>query len=400
MMDRQTNTVQPTENSAIAQSKLGGRWTPCVSAARPAGEPRPTLLGIFPGEGVGAEVIAAAMTVLDALESVRPLGIARRFGGPIGLAAHESGELAPEAANFCADIFRARGALFCGPGGGRFVYDLRKRFDLYCKIVPLKPAKSLLTAGRLKPGVLHGVDILVVRDNSGGIYQGTWGHRVDEREGRIAEQRFSYTEQQVRRIVLAAGRLALGRRGRLHVIVKDGGLPAISDLWRAAAERAAAEVGVEAVCLNADYAAYLLVQEPRSFDVLVTPNMVGDILADLGAVLLGSRGLSVSGNFSPEGLAVYQTGHGAAYDLAGTDRANPAAQILALAMMLRETYELPHEANRIEAALERVWRAGWRTADLFDNGADAEDKLVGTRRMGHLVAEAVRQLSGSQPVED
>jgi 3-isopropylmalate dehydrogenase len=130
--------------------------------------------------------------------------------------------------------------------------------------------------------------------------------------------------------------------------------------------------------------AYQLVRCAQRFDVIAAPNMFGDILADLAAVHLGSRSHSFSGNFSPDGWGVYQTNHGAAYDLAGTDRANPAGQILSLAMMLRVSFGREQEAWAIEAGLRRVWEEGWRTADTALQGT----KVVGTRELSSYVAEA------------
>jgi 3-isopropylmalate dehydrogenase len=363
-------------------------------------------MGIFEGEGIGPEVIGAALRMLDALESVRPLGIARWRGGAIGWQGEPgAGEVTGEAAAFCGRVFDAGGAILCGPGGGRFVYDLRRRFDLFCKIAPLKPASPLHGASRMRAEVVRGVDIVIVRDNAGGLYQGTWDARRESGEGcgdlkgaadgRVARHAFSYSERQVRRIVEVGAALARGegRRRRMHVVIKDGGVPAISQLWREVAETRARAGGVECICMNADYAAYQMLQHPEEFDIVVTPNMIGDMLADLGAVLLGSRGLSYSANFSGEGRAVYQTGHGSAHDLAGTDRANPAAQMLTLAMMLRESYGMADEARLIEQALENVWQAGWRTSDLLPAwgaaGGGAGTRRVGTREMGELVAEAV-----------
>jgi 3-isopropylmalate dehydrogenase len=342
-------------------------------------------MGIFPGEGVGPEVIAASLDVLDAVESAESLRFARQIGGDIGLAGADDGTVTENAEQFCREIFEQGGAILCGPGGGRFVYDLRGRFDLFCKLVPLHPIPALHGISPLKPELIRDVDILVVRDGSGGIYQGKWGSRQDDNHGEVAEHSFSYTEAQVERIVSVGVRLAQGRRGRIDVIVKDGGVPTISDLWRRTAERVADAAGVRCVFRNADFAAYALIRHPQEFDVLVTPNLLGDMLADLGAVFLGSRGLSFSGNFSGEGHGVFQTGHGAAYDLAGTDQANPAGQILSLAMMLRESYGLDSAARRIESAVNDVFAAGFRSHDVAEPGC----KCVGTRRLGELIAKAV-----------
>jgi 3-isopropylmalate dehydrogenase len=176
----------------------------------------------------------------------------------------------------------------------------------------------------------------------------------------------------------------------MAVIVKPGGVPSISRLWCDCAAEAARAAEVELLNLDVDYAAYRLVQDARDFDVIVAPNMLGDILIDLGAVLLGSRGASFSGNFSPDGAAVYQTNHGAAKDLAGTGRANPAGQVLSLAMLLRESFGLGDAASLLEAALEDAWARGFRTFDVMTAGAS----LVGTVEMGDRIAESVTRLAG------
>lgn len=345
------------------------------------------LLGIFPGEGIGPEVIRAALEVLDAVESVCAARIERvtipeesmRFGG--------SGfqRLPDDVSSFCREVFERSGALLCGPGGGRFVYEMRQQFDLFCKIAPIKPVAALAQSTRLKPHFVEQADMVVVRDNAGGVYQGEWDERADPIVGRIAGHRFEYSQQQVENIVGVGVRLAARRRRKMHVIVKDGGVPSISDLWRDVAIRRSNGTGVECCVMNADYAAYQMIQHPGEFDVIVTPNMVGDMLADLGAVFLGSRGMSYSANFSSDGRAVYQTGHGGAKDLANTDRANPLAQILSLAMMLRESFGMAEEATLVESAIDRVLTAGWRTDDLAESGC----RCVGTREMGTLVAESV-----------
>jgi 3-isopropylmalate dehydrogenase len=137
--------------------------------------------------------------------------------------------------------------------------------------------------------------------------------------------------------------------------------------------------------IDIDHVSYRLIQHPREFDVVVAPNLFDDVLSDLGGVLLGSRGLCFAGSFAANGDAVYSTNHGAAYDLAGTNRANPVAQILSLAMLLRESFHLSKEARQIEEAVVRVWRDGWRTADLMEPGC----RLLGTREMGQQIAEKV-----------
>jgi 3-isopropylmalate dehydrogenase len=342
------------------------------------------VLGVLEGEGVGPEVVAASVGLMSELEAAGFPAVEVRRGPRDG--GFEG------AAAFCEATFASGGAVLSGPFGGRFVYDLRRRLDLFCKLSPIRPSPALRGACRLKPEAVDGVDILVVRDNAAGIYQGRWSERSTPPEGRVAEHAFSYAEADVRRIAAVAARAAAARRRGMVVIVKPGGIPSVSRLWCDCAADAARAAGVEATYLDVDYAAYRLVQHARDFDVIVAPNMLGDILNDLGAVLLGSRGASFSGNFSPAGAAVYQTNHGAAKDLAGTDRANPAAQVLSLAMLLRESFGLDAAAGLLEAALEDAWRRGYRTFDVAAPGT----LVVGTAEMGDRIAESVARLAAER----
>lgn len=353
--------------------------------------PDTLTLGVLEGEGIGSDVIGAALRVLDAVEQKGRSKFQVQFGGLIGEKAEavHGKPLSEEVIKFCRDIFAAESPILAGPGGGRFVYDLRKQFDLFCKITPLKVCGELLDSIRVRREHVRDVDILMVRENVAGIYQGNWTEHAAVNEGRRAEHSFSYTEREVRRILEVATKLARLRRGVLTVVIKDGGIPSISNLWRACASEISREAGVEHSCLNVDNVAYQLIQSPQQFDVIVTSNLFGDILADLGSVLLGSRALGYSGNFSSNGGAVYQTSHGAGYDLVGKNQANPIGQIFSLAMLLRESFGLAAEAELIERAVARVWQQGWRTADLANNGY----RVVGTKEMGELVVEAVIDIS-------
>ena len=350
-----------------------------------SGKP-PFLIGVLEGEGVGPEVVRASLQVLSALESGGSPRFEIRRGGAIGLEAEARAgtPLSRELELFCDEVFSRGGAILAGAGGGRFVYELRRRFDLFCKIVPLRVCEELIAENRLKRQTVEGVDIVLIREGSAGVYQGTWGFEHSA-EGRRATHSFAYSEAQVRRVVEAAARIAAARLRKLLVVVKDGGMPSVSELWRECGSAAAREAGVACSFANVDLAAYLLIQHARDLDVVVAPNLFGDVLADLGAVLLGGRALSFSGNFSAAGAAVYQTNHGGALDLAGTDRANPVGQIFSAAMLLRESFGLAGDAARIEDAVARVWRAGWRTADLAGSG----HRVVGCREMGELVCEAL-----------
>jgi 3-isopropylmalate dehydrogenase len=354
----------------------------------PADFPARLLIGILEGTGIGPQIINATLQVLKSVEQAISLRFEVRHGGLIGEKAEVScGKWLPEdTVEFCADIFQVGGAILSGPGGGRYVYDLRRRFDLFCKFVPVQPAPELARASRMVPQFLKNVDLLIVRDNTGGVYQGQWGDRATNK-GRFAEHSFSYSEAEVHRLVEVAARAAANRRGKLHIIIKEGGIPTITALWRDIGGAVARRHGVEAAFMNVDLAAYELIQNPAHFDVIATPNLFGDILADIAGVLVSSRGVTFSGNFDAHGHGVYQTNHGCAHDLAGTDTANPAGQILSLAMLLRESFGLNEAATLVEKSLAEVWRAGWRTADLAEPGC----RILGTRAMAEKVAEQVLQ---------
>jgi 3-isopropylmalate dehydrogenase len=354
------------------------------------------LIGVLEGTGIGPTVITAALQVLKSVEQVLDLKFEVRFGGLIGEdAIKEHGQWLPEnTMEFCADIFQLGGAILNGPGGGRYVYDLRRRFDLFCKFVPVQPVPELARAGKIAPQFLKDVDILIVRDNTGGVYQGQWGDRATDK-GRVAEHAFSYSDNEVHRLVEIAARAAADRRGNLYVIVKDGGVPTVTALWRDVSTAVAKRHGLEAQFMNVDLAAYELIQNPTRFDVVVAPNLFGDVLADVCGVLVSSRGVTFSGNFDPHGHGVYQTNHGCAHDLAGMDVANPGGQILSLAMLLRESFGLNQAATLVEKSLAATWREGWRTADLAEPGCH----VLGTKAMAEKVAEQVlRSAETKQPV--
>ena len=167
------------------------------------------LIGVLEGGGIGPQVIGAALHVLKAAGQVLDLKFEIRIGGLIGEdAIAEYGKWLPEdTVDFCADIFHRGGAILNGPAGGRYVYDLRRRFDLFCKFVPVQPSPELARAGKISPQFLKDVDMLIVRDNTGGVYQGQWGDRATDK-GRVAEHSFNYSEGEVHRLVEVAARAA------------------------------------------------------------------------------------------------------------------------------------------------------------------------------------------------
>jgi 3-isopropylmalate dehydrogenase len=369
-----------------------GCWSEAIEGRRPPRVPpgRQITVGVLPGEGIGPEVVRAAVGALQAATVERGLELLLTEPGDGSHGGSGETGLKESVARFCEETFAGGGALLAGAHGGRWVYDLRRRFDLFCKISPLRPPAGIASGqGGFSPDRLADIDLLVVREQTAGVYQGRWSESVSRDEGRVAEHSFSYTEREVRRLIEVAARLARSRRGRLAVVVKDAGIPSISSLWRdCALEIAADELVLEV--LEVDYAVYRMLRHPLTLDVLVAPNLFGDLLSDAGGALLGSRGITFGGNFDSARAAVYQTNHGAAHDLAGSDRANPGGQILSAAMLLRESFGLGEEAERIETALATAWRDGWRTPDVAEPGC----RVIGTVEMGERVAERVVQLAG------
>jgi 3-isopropylmalate dehydrogenase len=344
------------------------------------------VIGVLKGEGIGPEVIAATLSVLESVRDRFGLKVALAFCGPIGLDAKRSHatELPGQVIDFCADIFKRSGAILSGPGGGRYVYDLRRRFDLFCKINPLAEFPELSTVSRLKSRNGPAADILVVRENLSGLYQGQASITRQDGGQRVAHT-FLCEEKDVLRILDVGAHLAGQRRGKMSVVVKHGGLPEISRVWMECAERVAARHQLRWEGIDIDFAAYQLLHRPESFDVIVAPNCFGDILADLGGLFYGSRGLTFGASYSERGEAVYQTNHGSAHDLVGKDAANPVGQILSLAMLLRESFGLEDEAAAVVAAIRAVWAEGGRTADLMEPDGIA----VGTAEMGERIAQKI-----------
>ena len=355
-----------------------------VEVDRPRREPAP-LIGALPGEGIGPEVIGAALEVARGLERAGGPSISIEVGGQIGRVAEErfGAPLTEEVVRFCRDTFARGGAILSGPGGGRYVYDLRRELGLYVKATPVRALDGLCDESPLRPELTDELDLMILRENFGGVYQGTSQEVSDGVGGRAVRHVFSHSEADVNRFVDAAARMARARDGELTVVVKDAGIPSISALWRQCAEQAAEAHRVAWRAVDVDLMAYELVCDPRRFDVVAAPNLCGDVLGDLAAALVGTRAMSFSGSFTARGEGVYQTNHGAAHDIAGTDRANPIGQILSLAMLLRESLGLEREASAVEEAVRRVWRAGHRTADV----AGAREP-IGTRELARLVADA------------
>ena len=348
------------------------------------------VIGVLIGEGVGSEVVPVALQLLDILRDHTRREFVLYAGGLIGYPAKEKygSSLSDETIEFSQSIFTQKGALFCGPGGERFVYEMRRKFNLYCKFTPIEPLPELIQSGAVRSKQVGATDIIMVRENMGGIYQGQWTQEVSKDGEIIATQSFAYTKTQIMQILKVAFQLANKRRQCLHVVLKPGGIPTISELWWECAQEMCSEFTSVALYQHEiDNAVYQLIANPAQFDVVVSPNLFGDVLADCASLLLASRGLSYSGNFNASGNGVYQTGHGAARDIAGKNVANPIGQIFSLGMLLRESFHWPAGENALRQAVKTTLQSGVYTADIAPTGS----KAYGTIEFGEHVSRHLKQ---------
>lgn len=354
-------------------------------------------IAVLAGDGIGPEVMAAALRVLEA--AGRRFGIAFAFEeAPVGGAAIDQlGEALPPGTLACC---RAADAVLFGSVGGpkwetlpaerrperAALLALRRHFDLFCNLRPARLFPALAATSPLKPEIAaSGFDILCVRELTGDIYFG----EPRGREGSGAEERaydtMTYRRFEVERIARRAFALAAERRGRVTSVDKANVL-ATSRLWREAVETVAAEFPrVRLEHMYVDNAAMQLVREPARFDVLLCGNLFGDILSDECAAICGSLGMLPSASVNREGFGLYEPAGGSAPDIAGQDVANPIAQILSAAMMLRVSLGLPEAAGAVEAAVAAALDDGLRTADIARPG----EPVVGCAAMGEAIARRI-----------
>ncbi|QPN56935.1 3-isopropylmalate dehydrogenase [Synechococcus sp. CBW1107] len=352
---------------------------------------RITLLA---GDGIGPEITAVARRLLDAVSTRHGFSLIYDEQPIGGDAIDRSGVPLPEST--LAACRSADSVLLAAIGSPRFdalpreqrpetgLLGLRSGLGLFANLRPVKIIPALIGASSLRPEVITGVDLLVVRELTGGIYFGTPKGRV-ETEGRVrAFNTMVYADDEIDRIARVAFQLASARSGRLCSVDKANVLD-VSQLWRDRVEVIAAEFPrVELSHLYVDNAAMQLVRSPRQFDVLLTGNLFGDILSDEAAMLTGSIGMLPSASLGAEGPGLFEPVHGSAPDIAGADLANPMAMVLSAAMMLRVGLKQEAAASELEAAVDRVLSAGYRTGDLMAEGCTR----LGCSAMGEqLLAE-------------
>ena len=351
---------------------------------------------VLPGDGIGPEIITEALKVLEALrgEFDREYEIVH---APIGGAAVDAhGVPLPDET---LERARACDAILLGAVGGprwdglerdirpeRGLLALRSELGVFANLRPAIAYPQLAGASTLKPEVVRGLDILIIRELTGGIYFGR-PRGIRERDDGLREgfNTLVYAEDEIERVCRTAFDAARRRAGRVCSVDKANVLET-SELWREVATRVAAGYDdIELSHMYVDNAAMQLVRTPKQFDVIVTSNMFGDILSDLASMLTGSIGMLPSASLDASGKGLYEPIHGAAPDIAGKGVANPLATILSVALLLRYSLDEPALADRIERAVGRVLDDGLRTPDIESPGMT----VVGTKEMGDAVVAAL-----------
>ena len=350
---------------------------------------------VLPGDGIGPEIMAEAVRVLKALD----LGFEMEEAHLGGCAVDATGNPYPEATQKLA---QAADAVLLGAVGGpkwdtlpreqrpeRGLLGIRKQLGLFANLRPAILYPELANASTLKPEVVAGLDILIIRELTGDIYfgqpRGIELREVDGQKQRFGFNMMHYTESEIRRIGRVAFESARKRNKKLCSVDKMNVLET-TQLWRDVMIELAPEYpDVELTHMLVDNAAMQLVKAPKQFDVMVTGNMFGDILSDEASMLTGSIGMLPSASLDANNKGLYEPSHGSAPDIAGKGVANPLATILSAAMMLRYTFNQEEAAQRVEGAVKKVLAQGFRTGDIYEPGTNK----VGTKQMGDAVLAAL-----------
>ena len=354
---------------------------------------------LLPGDGIGPEVVREARRVLEAADAQFSLELSFSEGRLGGIAIDEEGAAYPDATRALA---RDADAILLGAVGGpqwdalpaadrpeRGLLAIRADLDLFCNHRPALLFPDLAEASSLRAELVAGLDVLIVRELTGGIYFGEPRGIATTADGvREGYNTDRYSETEIRRIGRLAFEAAQKRSGRLCSVDKANVLE-VTMLWRETMESLGADYPDVALShMYVDNAAMQLVREPKQFDVLVTGNLFGDILSDIAAMLTGSIGMLPSASLNANAKGLYEPVHGSAPDIAGTDSANPLATVLSAAMLLRYSLNAPEAAAAIEGAVASVLAQGLRTADLISDGSRAA--AIGTRAMGDAVVAALQ----------
>ena len=350
---------------------------------------------VFAGDGIGTEVTDQALEVLRVVGKRFGLGFTFRpeLAGGCSIDAH--GVALTDSALRAA---READAVLLGAVGGpkwddpkskvrpeQAILGLRKELGLFANLRPIQVNRHLVNSSTLKPEVIDGVDLLVVRELTGGVYYGKPSERRAGAAGREAVDTIFYTEGEVARLMRASFDLARKRRKKLASVDKAN-IMSTSRLWREVAHEVKKEYpDVEYQDVLVDAMSMHLIRRPKDFDVIATENMFGDILTDEASMLAGSMGLLPSASLGEGKRGLYEPIHGTAPDIAGQDKANPLAAILSAALMLRLSFDQEEAARTIEKAVDEVLAAGHRTADIAGKGS----RPIGCKEMGKLVRERI-----------
>ncbi len=349
---------------------------------------------LLPGDGIGPEVIAQAFKVLQCLQEKHGLQATIHEALIGGSAFDKSGNPLPDET---LQLARMSDAILLGAVGGpqyekverdlrpeKGLLRIRSELDLFANLRPAILYKALANASSLKPELVANLDIMIVRELTGGIYFGEpRGIRIAEQGVRQGFNTLIYDENEITRIAKVAFRIAQKRNNKLCSVDKANVLE-VSELWREVVESVHTEFNeVSLSHMYVDNAAMQLVKDPNQFDVVLTGNMFGDILSDAAAMLTGSIGMLPSASLDINDKGMYEPIHGSAPDIAGQDKANPLATILSVAMMLRYSLNETALANKVDTAVQRVIEAGLRTADIVADG----EQVIGTEAMGNAVLD-------------
>ncbi|ALP52566.1 3-isopropylmalate dehydrogenase [Candidatus Tenderia electrophaga] len=353
-------------------------------------------IAVLPGDGIGPEIVREAVKVIDALKANYGLDVEMEQGAIGGAGYDAAGDPLPAAT---LELAKASDAILLGAVGGpkydqlerdkrpeRGLLRIRKELNLFANLRPALLYPELAEASTLKPEVVSGLDIMIVRELTGDIYFGQ-PRGIEERNGeRVGFNTMLYSESEVRRVAHVAFQIAM-KRGKKLCSVEKANVLECSELWK----EIVIEVGkkypqVELSHMYVDNAAMQLVRAPKQFDVIVTGNIFGDILSDAASMLTGSIGMLPSASLDDNDKGMYEPIHGSAPDIAGQNLANPLATILSVAMMLRYTFGDEAAAQRIDAAVRQVLAEGYRTADIYSEGT----QRVSCAEMGDAVVAALR----------
>ncbi len=353
---------------------------------------------ILPGDGIGPEIVAEAVKVLEVLQSDFGLDITLDNALVGGAAYDATGNPLPEPT---LSLARDADAVLLGAVGGpqwehleialrpeKGLLGLRSELGLFANLRPATLYPQLAAASTLRPEVVSGLDMMIVRELTGGIYFGQpRGVRVSATGERQGFNTLVYSESEVERIARVAFDIAR-KRGRRVCSVDKANVLESTEFWREIVTALGRNEypDVELTHMYVDNAAMQLVRAPKQFDVMVTTNMFGDILSDCAAMLTGSIGMLASASLDASGKGMYEPIHGSAPDIAGKGTANPLATILSVAMLLRHTLDEPQLAERIESAVGRVLDDGLRTPEI----QSGHTRVVGTHEMGEAVVAALR----------